>query len=390
MKQLLASWKNYLRETSEVQRFLSDQSKPLHSIVFYAESSVYYQYYKDYIDYLLSNYNVPISYLTSDPDDRLFKETRTNLHVFYVKTLLSVVFSKLAAKALIIATPDLGKFAIKRAAAPTHHIYAFRGVASTHYGYRLGAFDNYDSLLCIGQYQIDEVRKTEELYGLPRKELILTGYPLIESIYKDHLEFEKKAPKNERPVVLIAPTWSPFHPQVSILGSCIQPMIESLAKCNYEIWIRPHPEYARRFGEQLQKLQSMMKGVSTLTFEVNTNSFELLHRADVLITDYSAISMDYVLGTERPILFIDTQPRLDNPEWERIGLTPVENTFRDKLGERLKPDNMQEVPAAIERLLARKDSFRKDLPQMRNSLIANWMHSAKVGGDYIYSLATKS
>ena len=46
-----------------------------------------------------------------------------------------------------------------------------------------GAVDNYDTVFCIGDFQIDEIRRQEELYHTKEKNLVVAGYPLLETLY---------------------------------------------------------------------------------------------------------------------------------------------------------------------------------------------------------------
>jgi YidC/Oxa1 family membrane protein insertase len=389
ISKLVQNFKNYQREVADAESLLSDANKPFRNVVFYGESGIYYRYYQDYIDHILANTDLQIGYMTSDPNDPIFKLNEPRLKPFYIRTLLSAVMAKIDANALVLATPDLGKFAIKRASSKVHHIYAFRGVASTHLGYRQGAFDEYDSILCVGEYQVNELRKMEEMYKTPAKRLVVTGYPLIERIYKDHQEFlqNTSSSSGSKPICLIAPTWSPFDRNTSILESCILDLIKALDGQDMNVWIRPHPEFMRRSLKQVENIQKLIARRPNFSVQMELSSFEVLHRADMLITDHSAISMDYALGTERPVLFIDTALREDNPQWKDLGLQPVERKFRDLLGRRLKPEEVNQAASVLTELNDSKDSFKEKLPAMRDELIANWMHSAQVGADHIISIA---
>ncbi|OYV26964.1 MAG: hypothetical protein B7W98_02820, partial [Parcubacteria group bacterium 20-58-5] len=148
-------------EFSELERLMS-LDKAARRLVIYGESEIQYRYYEDYIDYLLANSDYDICYISSHRQDPIFADKRSRLKTFYSKNLLATLFSRLDSKVLVIANPDLNNGPIKRAPAPVHHVYAFRGIASVHQAYRLHAFDHYDSLLTVQQYQVDEIRKTEE------------------------------------------------------------------------------------------------------------------------------------------------------------------------------------------------------------------------------------
>jgi len=377
------------REFAELERLFSDENKVLRQLVFYGESPIQYRYYEDFIDHILKNSDYEICYLASDLDDPLFQNAEARIKPFFIKNTLKTAFARLDSKVLVIANPDLGTGAIQRAPDPVHHVLAFRGICSTHQGYRLGAFDHYDSMLCIAPYQIAELRKTEEIYGLKPKSLPLVGYPLLDRIYREHQKFEASfvKPAGEKTICLVAPTWDPFQ-KASIFnnGTCAENLIDELAKTQLEVWIRPHPEFAKRYPKRLEQIARHAQKTTNTTLQMRLGSMESLHRADVLITDQSTISMDYALGTERAVIFINTPSRIDNPEFEKVGMEPVENSFRKEIGTAINLDQINTLPAVLAQIFADKEQFKKKIPALRDQLVANWQHSAAVGGDYILQL----
>lgn len=385
---MLKSAQLLAREFSEFTRLFAPDNASTRRLVFYAESSIYYRYYEDYIEHILANSELDICYITSAANDEIFASKELRIKPFYIKNLLTATFAKLDSKAIVMTTPDLNKGVVKRAPASAHHIYAFHGISSTHHNYRLGAFDHYDSILCIGQYQIDEIRKTEELYGLARKELVLTGYPLVERLWREHEQFKKTAnghasDQDKPPVILIAPSWWWTTKSSSLMESCIDGIIDALGGTEYEVWLRPHPEYMKRYGKRIEQIEKRLKGTKNISMRTKLSSMQVIHEADVLVTDHSTISVDFALATERPVLFIDTPFHAGNAEYERVGLPPVEIAYRDKLGKRLAVDNIAQIKSVVSQMMATKEDFRRGVPALRDELVANWQKSGRVGGDYI-------
>lgn len=376
-------------EFSELERLMA-LDKNARRLVFYGESEIQYRYYEDYVDYLLTHSDYDICYLTSQRHDPIFNDKRARLKPFYIKNLLASAFSRLDSKVLVIANPDINNGPIKRAPDPVHHVYAFRGIASVHQAYRLGAFDNYDSLLTIQQYQVDEVRKAEEIYKLKAKELPVVGYPLTERIWRQHQKYteENKGRSKDKPICLVAPTWDPSS-RSSVFDVCQGEIIESLAKSDFEVWLRPHPEYAKRFPERMDKIEKACAKTNNVRTKLELGSMYCLHEADILVTDHSSISMDYVLGTERPVIFINTPLRVDNPEVGKLGLEPVENVYRSKLGKELEVSQLASLNSALKDSFGDREKFKESVPALRDHLIANWQKAAQVGGDYILGLLAR-
>ncbi len=390
-KTLVKNARQAAHELSEMERLFSPENTKLRELVFFGESDIYWYYYVDYIEHILANSDREICYLSSDLDDPVFKKEGQRIKPFFIKNLLAAALAKLDAKVLIMGTPDINKGVVKRAPDPVHHVYAFRGIASTHQAYRLGAFDHYDTLLCIAQYQIDEVRKTEEIYRLKPKKLPLIGYPPVERLYREHQIYKtQRAPHpDDGQICLVAPTWDPLKRGSSLMDNCIDEMLEPLAKSGFQVWLRPHPEFFKRFPKKIEAIRKQMIKYPNLSFQMEFGSMQCLHEADVLITDHSSIAMDYVIATERPVLYIDTPTRVDNPECDRLGMEPIENKYRSKFGACLSPSELKNVPVTLKTLVKQQDEFRKQVPSLRELLIANWQQAKKVGGDYILYLCER-
>lgn len=391
-KNLVAAAQDAASEFKQFEQLMAPENKELRQLMFYAESAIFYRYYEDYIEYILANSGLTICYVTSESSDPIFDQARSNSRIkpFFIKNLLPTLLAKLDSKVLVLSTPDLSNGFIKRAPKPVHHVYAFRGISSTHQGYKLGAFDNYDSVLCVGQYQIDEIRKTEQIYNLPAKELVLTGYPLVERIYREHRVYRSASSRTkEKQVCLIAPSWAPVLPESSIMDNCVFPLIDALSNSNFEVWIRPHPEFAKRFPEKMKRIRESLVARPNISLQTELSSMQCLHEADILVTDHSSIAVDFFLGTERPVVFVNTPRRVDNPESGKLALEPVENVIRTKMGGCVEPDKVSEIVSLLRGLLSDRSEFQKRVPEIRDQLVANWQRAAEVGGCHILRLCAE-
>jgi YidC/Oxa1 family membrane protein insertase len=378
---ILEFFQNTQREFRDMERLFAQDDNSMRKLVFYSERDIFYRYYEGYIESILASSDLDICYISSDPHDPIFRTDNKRIKPFYIRNLLSAVFSRLDCKALIMTAPDLNSGSIKRAPSPVHHVYVFHAISSIHQAYRLGAFDHYDTVFCVGPYQVDELRKTEELYSLKKKNLLLTGYPLLEKIYEEH-QSRKSTSRSERALCLIAPTWGPS----SIMEHCLDGLIDALAGSDLNVWIRPHPEFVKREPRRLQAIESRIAKCDNIKLQLSLGTFELLHQADVLVTEHSGISMEYALGTERPVIFIETPLRVDNPEWAKLDMVPVENACRSQLGVCVQLSEVSRIADIIKAAQAKTDDYRKLMPALRDKLVSNWQNSSPFGANYIIDL----
>lgn len=371
------------REFRDLSNLLETENEGLHTLIFYSERDNYFRYFEGYIKYILANSDLTICYITSDPDDTIFQHASKRIHPFYINRFLKAAFARLRAKVLVMTAPELNHGAIKRIEPNCHHIYAFHAISSIHRGYTAGALDHYDTILCTGAHQFEEIRRLETLNNSKKKNLVLTGYPLADKLWKEHQNYGRDTSTQAPPLILIAPTWG----NCSILETCAEELLQTLSSTPYRVILRPHSEFMKRSPAQYKHLKKLAEYTNNITFQENISSFDILHETDLLITEHSSIMWEYAFVAERPVLFIDTPAgRLGNPEWEKVGLPAIELEFRPQLGKIIAPAALSSLPVWIEELLNSRAAFQANISQLRSQILANWLNSAKIGGETIINL----
>ena len=280
-----------------------------------------------------------------------------------------------------MTTPDLNKYHIKRSSDPTvHYTYVFHSMVSTHMMYLKEAFDYYDSIMCVGPYQKNEIRKNEELNKLNNKMLVECGYYRLERIYRKFKEYKQDNTKDT--TVLIAPSWG----NKNILESCGEELVNILLDKGCKVIIRPHPETVKRNHELINNLNEKYKNNISFTLETTVESDDSLIKADVLICDCSGVALEYAFGTERPVLFIDVPYKIRNEEYNKYGIEPFELGIRDKIGVIVKSEGLENITTVIENLKADKDKYKEKITTLRETNIYNFNNSSKIAVKHINNL----
>lgn len=373
------SRENKQREKADYKRFFSVANKHL---VFYSEGSGFYKYFKDVIEYILAKSNVTVHYVTVDPKDQIFEiaKTQPRIRPYYIgKTKLITLLMKMDADMVVMTCPDLDNFHLKRSYVrkDIEYVYMFHYPLSTHMVLNTGALDHYDTILCVGEFQFDEIRAAEKLYGLPRKKLISAGYGQLEQLYTSYQQMEKV--RREQPKILIAPSWQPDN----ILDSCIDPLLEELLGKGFQVVVRPHPEYMKRYKPRMDAIVERWQGRRDLIFELDFTSNRSIFDSDLLITDWSGTAYEFSFVTLKSAVFIDTTPKINNPEYEKLGIEPLEFKLRDEVGIRVQPDKQEGLAERMRLLLENGQANAEKIQFIRDTYIANFGASGKVGGRYI-------
>ena len=371
------------REKADYKRFFSIANKHL---VFYSESSGFYKYFRGLIEELLRRTNIVIHYITSDPQDQIFAlaEKQPRLKPYYIgeKKLITLMM-KMDADMVVMTLSDLDHFHIKRSYVrrDIEYVYTFHYPLSTHMVLHTGALDHYDTIFCVGEFQFDEIRFCEKLHGTPEKRLIACGYGLLEDLRKDYEQMP--AVKRERKKILIAPSWQAGN----LLDSCIGQVLEQLLGRGYQVVVRPHPEYKKRYLPRLEQLVERYAGYTggDLEFELDFTSSQSIYNSDLVITDWSGTAYEFAFVTRKPALFINTPPKIHNSEYSQYPMKPLELTLRSQVGAELGPDELDCLAKRAEELLNSQASYEEKIGRVLADTISNFGSSASVGADYIIS-----
>lgn len=342
-------------------REIINLAKKKEAIVFYAEHGDYYPCLEGFVKRLGN-----VSYITSDPRDSILLEP----WACYMNKLFPLFAAFTNCKVMVMTMLDLNQFHIRRSINPVHYVYVFHAPISVHRAYKFGAFDYYDSILCIGPYHIKEIRRQEKLYGLKPKKLIEAGYPKLERLYEACKKYDKK---DKEITILVAPTWG----ATNLMEICGQELLEILLRSGYRVILRLHPETVKR--HQFAKYNGVM-------METSVANIDSLVEADVLITDWSGVGIEYAFGTERPVIFIDTPPKIRNPRYGELKIEPVESYLRNKIGVIVSPDKIGNISSSIESLVEQRGEYRERIIKLRGNYVFNFGKVAEVGANYIKGL----
>ncbi len=372
---------NAKRERLDYKRFFSIQNKHL---VFYSERSGFYKYYKEIIEYILSKTTVAIHYITNDPDDVVFKiaKEQPRLKPYYIGVKKNItLMMKLECDIMVMTTPDLDNFYLKRSLyqKDINYIFVPHDPSSMHMGFREHSLDNFDTVFCTGPHIAKEVRATEKVYETKKKELVEFGYPLIENLIESCEKLESN--NSPRRQVLIAPSWQ----EDNLLDSCVEELIDSLYSDNYKIIIRPHPEYMKRYRGKMQMLVDKYqdKVGEGLEFELDFSSNTSVYSSDLLVTDWSGIGIEFGFATLKPVVFINTKIKMENPNYTKIGIEPQEVLLRNILGVALEKNEIKNKFAATVEELIGSANFKEKLRAKREEYFYNLGTNGTEGAKYI-------
>lgn len=375
------------REKKDYKRFFTVANKHL---VVYSEGNGYWKYFKDIVEYLLEHSNIKIHYITNDPDDNIFKLAETNKQIrpYYIgeKRLITLMM-KMDADIVLMTTPDLDNYHIKRSylKKDIEYIFTNHGIGSDNLALRTHALDAFDTVFCVGPHIVEEERALEKLYGLRAKNLIETGYCLMDEMDREYAKMP--IVQNEIKTILVAPSWQ----KDNLMDLCLDELINGLADVGYRIIIRPHPQYVRIYHNKLERILEKYRDKFNDNFIIETDfsSNMSVYNADLLITDWSNIGYEFSFTTYKPTLYINTPMKVMNPEWQKIDVIPIDIRIREQLGATLDLDKLSNIRETVIRLIENTAEYHDIIARLKEESFFNLGHSAEVSGKYIIDQLVK-
>lgn len=358
------------------------------NIVIYSESGQDWHYFEPLISVLNDELLHKVTYVTSDPNDTGLKRQHELFKAIHIPEgiMLTLHFNFQKADVVVMTMMDLNNLQLKKSISPVHYIYLFHSLGSTHMVDHANSYDAYDSLFCVGPHHVAELRKRESMQGLKPRNLFEYGHPRLENLLVVSMSYQMSATladASDTTTVLIAPTWG----DQSIFNTCGDELTGMLLNAGYRVILRPHYTTLKMTPEVMDSLREKYGSHDNFEYQDRMGESDSLFRSDILISDWSAMAIEYALGLEKPVLFVDLPRRVRNPDWEALDIEPQEAAFRQLAGDIVSPQNLDEVPQKIDQLLQGQESFRRRMQELRSQMVFNIGNSVQAGANEIARLA---
>ena len=291
LKKLISNIKEFFLIIKNIKQINKDKPK----IIFFSENKTYLKYAYVLIDVINKKYPNQIYYVSSDIDDRVNNFNIKNIYIGK-GALMQYFFLTVQGENMFLTLTDLDNTVVKKNKFIKNYIYFFHGAVSTTKVYTSAAFDNYDTILCNGDYHVKEIQLREDIYKLKKKKLIKSGYP-----YFDYLNY--KLNKNEvNNEILIAPSWN--KNKKDFINENFEKIIDNVIKSGFKVRFRPHPENLKRSKIYLNSIKKKFND-EMFVYDDEPENYKAFEKAKCLITDNSGISIEFFLLMKRPIIYFD-------------------------------------------------------------------------------------
>lgn len=351
-----------------------DESR--HPFVVFAEGKQYWSVFEPVCDEF-ERRGIPLDYLTASPDDPALDKAYEHVACTFIGegNRAFAHLNMLKADVVLATTPGLDVYQWKRSRDVRHYAHVLHAISDATM-YRMFGLDYYDSVLLSGQFQIDQIRQLEALRGLPAKETPLVGLTYMDAM-RARLAAAEPLPKGPT-TILLAPSWGPSA-IFSLYGGRV---IEALLNTGHHVVVRPHPQSFTSESDMLEKLMRAYPASEQLEWNRDTSNFDVLRRADVLVSDFSGVIFDFSLVFDKPVIY--TEPAFDSAPYDACWLNDEPWTFTTlpKIGRQLTMDSLDSLADLIDECL-HDPALQAGRDAARAECWANQGHSAQAVVDYL-------
>jgi len=354
-------------------------------IVIYAESGQDWHHFKPVIEYLTDQLNETVLYVTSTADDPALTIDHPKLRAFNIGSgaIRTAFFQWLDADVMVMTMVDLHNLQLKRSVNPVYYTFMFHSLISMHMADHENTYDHYDAILCAGPHHKLEARKREAMADLPEKDLFEHGYHRLEELMAERRD---PAPVEDGVHVLLAPSWG----DECILNVCGVEITGALLEAGFKVTVRPHFQTRWITPEVIDAISDKYGDHSNFSLIEQMGENDSLFDSHVMITDWSGAGMDYALGLEKPVLYIDVPVKSRNDTWPELGLEPFEIFIRDKIGKVLATDQFDRIGDEIRELVKNPGAYKSNVAAIRDEWVFNVGHSSEAAAKAIQQMVVRA
>ncbi len=387
--------KGFLYRITKSKSEEADNNKAGYSkkdIVIFSEGKMHWNTFKPIVEKLLEK-KQNFCYYTMDIEDPCLMIANRLMDNRYIGdgTGAYAKIGNLSANLVLSTTPNIGTkgYPIPRSKKIKKLIYVSHGFDDMAFLHR-GSLDHYDTVLLMGDIEEPNIRKLEELRNLPKKELVPAGLPYMDDLIKKADSFTNLSIEEEKEItyfdgnnasvmVLLAPSWG----DKGFLKSVGVTFIKELAKKGFNIIIRPHPYSLKIEKKLVNNIQDRLKHFDNIKWDFNLDGSQSFSEANILISDYSAVRLDFAFVYQKPVITIPipfSEETLQDFEIADLGTSWIEEHI-DEIGYTLKDGEIDKLDSIIIKVMNEKT--RKDILEFRNKHVYNIGNSGEVIADYL-------
>ena len=246
-----------------------------------------------------------------------------------------------------------------------HGLSSFGSIWGTNY------ITNFDALFTVTPFMLRQLNtEYDKLVRLNNVSLYPVGYVKLMQLTPNKLNSQ-----HDKMKIFYGPT---YHKEFSSIFKWLEPIMKVTRDLNAELYVKLHPYLLREEDIILSGGKNWINEISLLAnkFDVNVNIvphetsnnklMKIFSATDLLITDTSGIGYEFVLATNRPIIFLEERIKVPLKLNPNIFKDYPECYYRGVIGPIV--NDVSKLKSTIIECL-KKESFPKSLQDFKNDFL---------------------
>ena len=138
---------------------------------------------------------------------------------------------------------------------------------------------------------------------------------------------------------ILAPSWG----ENMIIEKYGYEIIQKLIEKNIKVYFRPHPRSVQLNFKIIKRILNKFNNNNNFVYNPKISSIKDMYYSNFMISDWSGAAIEYSIVFKKPILFIDTLPKIKNHEYLKINIEPLEKKLRNKIGKIIYPNSIDDI-----------------------------------------------
>jgi len=342
-------------------------------LVFFSEGQRYWNVFEPVLKELIKKKQAFV-YLTADKNDNGLNINSEFCESHYLGELNQAIIylNRLRAEICVMTTPQLDILTLKRSKYVKHYCNLMHSPVDIHF-YKKFAFDRFNSILCVNNFQIKNLRKLENDRSIEKKDLFETGCTYYDNI--DEIDI------NKEDNILIAPSWG----EKSFIKTCGKELIKKVLEEGYKVVFRPHPQSFTADEEILIEIKNTFESNKNFQFDKSSDNKSTLSKSKIVISSMSGLVFDSIIGYRKPTIVISNN--WVEKGWESYSLKNTSSThiLLKQLGKTIFENDIVNIGTIIKEV--EKISITDEIIQQ---YVFNFKNAGKVAADQIISIYNRT
>lgn len=160
--------------------------------------------------------------------------------------------------------------------------------------------------------------------------------------------------------ILLAPSWN--YNNTNFVNDYLDQLLFNLLSANkYKVIFRPHPETLKREKKIIDIIKNKYSSYKSFSIDLDKENLISLQKSDLLITDYSGIAIEFIIGLKKPTIFFSKYKKVHNSDYKLISEETLEDEVKEKFGLSIEDPKFEKINSYIEQALVNHANNQNDI-----------------------------